>query len=103
FGHGCVFGGARSWGRTLQRFDLPGGLRAAPLVAEATVLRSRLPAVARCAQRLPAGAVPEHRFVAIVRDDVVDDVGRSDQIMALAFHAQRMIVQEGCAFCSPAL
>src|SRR5690606_19512400 len=63
----------------------------------------RLPAVARRAQRLPAAAVPEHRLIAAMRIDVVDDAGRSDQIMARAFHAQRMVGEERRPLGAPAL
>ena len=35
--------------------------------------------------------------------DVVHDAGRADHVMVLAFHAQRMLVEEGLAFGSPAL
>src|SRR5690606_33039131 len=94
-------------------FRLPGGLRSgspcsfrrrgAHRIAEAAILARCLPAVTGRTQRLPPGPVPEHRFIAAVRIDVVDDAGRLDQIMARAFHAQRMIVQERGAFRSPAL
>ena len=59
--------------------------------------------MARCAQRLPASAIPEYRLVAAMRIDVIDDGRRADQIMTLAFHAKRMLVQKGGTFSSPAL
>ena len=95
---------ARGPGVELSR-DLtsPGGLSAAPGIAEAAILRCRLPAVARCAQRLPAAAIPEHGLVTAMRIDMINDACRADQIVTRAFHAQRMIVQKGGAFRSPAL
>ena len=84
----------------------PGGVAgscAAPRIAEAAILRCRLPAVARCAQRLPAAAIPEHGLVTVMRIDMINDACRADQIVTRAFHAQRMIVQEGGAFRSPSI
>ena len=47
--------------------------------------------VARAAERLPIGPIPEQRHVATVRDDVVDDAGRLYDPLALAASAQRML------------
>ena len=38
-----------------------------------------------------------------MRIDVIDDARWADEIMALAFYAKRMLVQECCAFGAPAL
>lgn len=109
FGHAYVFGGARSWGRTFSTFDPPGvksggaASCTAPRIAEAAITPGRLSAMARRAQRLPASAIPEHHLVATMRIDVVDDTGRADQIVTFAFHAKRMIVQEGGALRPPPL
>ena len=83
--------------------DSPGGLRVAPRIAETAILCCRLPAVAGSTQRLPATAVPKHRLVTAMGIDVIDDVRRAYQIMSLALHAQRMLVQECGAFGAPAL
>lgn len=95
---------ARGPGVELSR-DLtsPGGLGAAPRIAEAAVAAGRLAAMARRTQRLPAAPVPERRLVTAMRIDVVDDVCRADHTIALAFRAQRMVVQKGRAFRLPSL
>lgn len=59
--------------------------------------------MARRAQRLPAIAIPEHRLIAAMRIDVVDDTRRADHAMLVTLGAQRMIVQEGGTFCLPSL
>ncbi|EXX77051.1 hypothetical protein RirG_027370 [Rhizophagus irregularis DAOM 197198w] len=46
--------------------------------------------VTRGAQALPVRWVPEHRHVAPMRGDVVDDRGSSHQALALAVDAQRV-------------
>ncbi len=46
--------------------------------------------VMRGAQRLKVGGVCEQVHVAVVRDDVVNRVARSQQVHLLALHAQRL-------------
>jgi hypothetical protein len=58
--------------------------------------------MALVAQRLPVGAIPEERHVALVRDDVID-VGCCDQIAELiVLCAQRMRSKEACSSTLPA-
>ena len=47
--------------------------------------------VARPAERLPVGPIPEQSHVTTVRDDVVDDAGRLYDPLTLAASAQRML------------
>src|SRR5690606_40092077 len=72
-------------------------------VAETAILARCLPAVTGRTQRLPACAVPEHRFIASVRIDVVDDRCRTDHIMTTALAAERVRAQECQPFRPPPL
>src|SRR5690606_17382350 len=72
-------------------------------VAETAILARCLPAVTGRTQRLPPGPVPEHRFIAAVRINVVDDRCRTDHVMTTALAAERMRAQECGAFGAPAL
>src|SRR5690606_4068933 len=56
-------------------------------IAETAILARCLPAVTGRTQRLPPGPVPEHRFIAAVRIDVVDDRCRTDHVMTTTLDA----------------
>src|SRR5690606_11709170 len=77
--------------------------RGAHRVAEAAILARCLPAVTGRTQRLPPGPVPEHRFIAAVRIDVVDDRCRTDHVMTTALDAERMRAQKCHPFGPPPL
>src|SRR5690606_15526949 len=82
---------------------LPDSLRAAPRIADTTIASRCFPAVARRTQRLPATAAPKHRLITAVRMGVIVYAFRPGQLMSLAVHAQRMLVQEGGTFGARAL
>src|SRR5690606_245031 len=77
--------------------------RGAHGVAETAILARCLPAVTGRTQRLPPGPVPEHRFIAAVRIDVVDDRCRTDHVMTTAIDAERMRAQKCQPFRPPPL
>lgn len=49
--------------------------------------------VAGAAQAHPVGTIPEQRHVASVRNDVVNRIGRCHPSLALAIHAQGVVVE----------
>ena len=73
-------------------FHLPGG------VVDVYELRLALPKPPSRA----AATVPEHRFVAVVRIDMIDDGRCTDDAVAFAFAAQGMCAQEDQPFPPPA-
>ncbi len=52
---------------------------------------------------MPPGPIPEHRFIAAVRIDVVDDRCRTDHVMTTALDAERMRTQKCHPFSPPPL
>src|SRR5690606_28761389 len=93
----------RPRGASGSRSPCPFRRRGAHRIAETAILARCLLAVTGRTQHLPPGPVPEHRFIAAVRIDVVDDRCRTDHIMTPALDAEGVLAEEGGTFRAPAL
>ena len=72
-------------------------------IAERPVFCRALAAMARIANALPVTLIPEQLEVALVRPDMVDDLGRRHPALTLAHDAQRMRLDIGVAGFDPAM
>src|SRR5690606_18411566 len=79
------------------------GSSAAQRMSEPAVPTGGLPAVARCAKRLPSVPVPEHHLVAAMWINVIDDVCRADHAMLFTVDTQRMLPEKRRTSRLPAL
>jgi hypothetical protein len=62
----------------------------------------RLDVMVPLTEGLPVGLIPEQRVVALVVALVVDDVGRSDSVLAGAVNTERVASKEFKALLAPA-
>lgn len=73
--------------------NLSGFCFSASGVAKSTVFCGRLGGVARPAEPLPVGSLPEQRHITLVRDDVVNIRGSNNQVAGRTVTTQRMLGQ----------